>query len=56
MLAAAIAFADNAIADGENETLSSLAEGLGIDESRAEALLDSVERDLAAEAGEREPG
>ena len=32
VLAAAIAFADNAIADEENETLNSLAEGLGIDE------------------------
>jgi DnaJ-domain-containing protein 1 len=49
VLAAAIAFADNAIADGENETLSSLAEALGIDEDRAEALLDQVEKDLAAD-------
>ena len=49
VLAAAIAFADGAIADGENETLSSLADGLGIDEDRAEALLDQVERDLAAD-------
>jgi tellurite resistance protein len=47
VLAAAIAFADNAIADEENETLSQLAEGLGIDESRADQLLDSVEADLA---------
>jgi DnaJ-domain-containing protein 1 len=52
VLAAAIAFADNAIADDENETLSSLAEAIGIDESRAEALLDEVERDLAAESRE----
>jgi tellurite resistance protein len=47
VLAAAIAFADNAIADEENETLNSFAEGLGIDESRANELLDSVEADLA---------
>ena len=52
VLAAAIAFADNAIADNENETLSSLAEALGIDEDRAEALLDQVEQDLAADSRE----
>lgn len=46
VLAAAIAFADGAIADEENDTLSALAEGLGIDEARATALLDSVEADL----------
>ncbi|HEY2510986.1 MAG TPA: TerB family tellurite resistance protein [Polyangiaceae bacterium] len=50
VLAAAIAFADNAIADNENETLNSLAEALGIDEGRAESLLDAVERDLAGES------
>jgi tellurite resistance protein len=49
VLGAAIAFADNAIADGENETLSQLAEALGIDESRANSLLDDVERDLEAQ-------
>jgi tellurite resistance protein len=48
VLAAAIAFADNAIADEENDTLNALAEGLGIDEARATALLDGVEADLAA--------
>jgi len=48
VLAAAIAFADSAIADQENDTLNELAEGLGIDESRASALLDGVEADLAA--------
>ncbi len=47
VLAAAIAFADNAIADEENETLNAFAEGLGIDESRANELLDTVEADLA---------
>jgi tellurite resistance protein len=52
VLAAAIAFADNAIADGENETLSSLADALGIDEDRAEALLDQVEQDLAVDSPE----
>jgi len=46
VLAAAIAFADNAIADEENETLKALAEGLGIDENRANELLDAVEADL----------
>ena len=46
VLAAAIAFADNTIADEENETLNSLAEGLGIDEARANELLDAVEQDL----------
>ncbi len=48
VLAAAIAFADNAVADEENETLNAFAEGLGIDEERANALLDQVEQDLAA--------
>ncbi|HSO36048.1 MAG TPA: TerB family tellurite resistance protein [Labilithrix sp.] len=49
VLAAAIAFADNAIADEENETLNDLAEGLGIDEARANELLDDVEKDLSAQ-------
>lgn len=48
VLAAAIAFADNAIADEENDTLNAMAEGLGIDEARANELLDSVESDMAA--------
>jgi tellurite resistance protein len=47
VLAAAVAFADNAIADEENETLNDFADGLGIDESRANQLLDEVEADLA---------
>jgi tellurite resistance protein len=46
VLAAAIAFADNAIADEENETLNELADGLGIDETRANELLDGVEADF----------
>jgi len=46
VLAAAIAFADNTIADEENDVLDALAEGLGIDESRADALLSAVEKDL----------
>jgi tellurite resistance protein len=50
VLAAAIAFADNAIADQENDTLNELAEGLGFDEGKAAALLDGVEADLAASA------
>jgi uncharacterized tellurite resistance protein B-like protein len=49
VLAAAVAFADSAIADEENETLNTLAEGLGIDEARANELLDSVEADLGAQ-------
>jgi uncharacterized tellurite resistance protein B-like protein len=49
VLAAAIAFADSAIADEENETLNELADGLGIDEARANALLDDVEKDLEAQ-------
>jgi tellurite resistance protein len=47
VLAAAIAFADNAIADEENEVLNSFAEGLGISDDRAERLLDDVDADLA---------
>lgn len=49
VLAAAIAFADNAIADEENETLNTFAEGLGIDEARANQLLDEVEADMGKE-------
>lgn len=49
VLAAAIAFADNAIADEENETLNALAEALGIDEERANQLLDDVESDLSGQ-------
>ena len=56
MLAAAIAFADNAIADNENETLNAFAEGLGIDDERAEALLDEVEKELVARAKEPQNG
>lgn len=52
VLAAAIAFADNAIADEENETLNDLAEGLGIDEARATELLDDVEKDLGSQKTE----
>lgn len=47
VLAAAIAFADNAIADEENDVLNDFAEGLGISEDRADQLLDSVDEDLA---------
>lgn len=46
VLGAAIAFADNAIANEENETMSAFAEGLGISEERAEDLLVEVEADL----------
>ena len=54
VLAAAIAFADNAIADEENETLNELAEGLGIDEARANELLDDVEKDLSGQAAAKQ--
>ncbi len=47
ILAAAIAFADNAIADEENDLLGNFASELGISESRANELLDGVEADLA---------
>jgi uncharacterized tellurite resistance protein B-like protein len=53
VLAAAIAFADNAIADEENETLNALAEGLGIDEARANELLDDVEKDLGSQKSDQ---
>src|SRR5688572_27979125 len=46
VLAAAIAFADCAIADEENQTLNAFAAGLGISEERANQLLDAVEADL----------
>jgi uncharacterized tellurite resistance protein B-like protein len=48
VLAAAIAFADDTIADEENDTLDTIAEGLGIDENRADELLDAVEKDMSA--------
>jgi len=51
ILAAAIAFADNQIADAENELLNDLAEGLEIGEERANELLDSVEEDLKSGIG-----
>jgi len=46
VLAAAIAFADGAIADDENETLNTMAEYMSIDESKANQLLDDVEADM----------
>ena len=54
VLAAAVAFADDAIADEENETLNSFAEGLGIDEARANELLDAVDKDLKDNAKPQE--
>lgn len=50
VLAAAIAFADNAVADEENDVLNDLAERLGISDTRANELLDSVEKDVAGAA------
>lgn len=46
VLAAAIAFADNLIADEENETLNTLAELLEISDDRANALLDQLDEDM----------
>ena len=48
VLAAAVAFADNEIADEENELLNSLADKLDISGERAEQLLDELEADQAA--------
>lgn len=42
-LAAAVALADDHVADSENELIRQLAEWLGLDERRAEALLDQLE-------------
>jgi tellurite resistance protein len=49
VLAAAVAFADGAIADEENETLDTLALELGIDDKRAGDLLNEVETDLGGD-------
>lgn len=43
ILAAAMAFADNEIADEENEMLNTFAHLLGIEETRANELLDQLE-------------
>ena len=43
--AAAVAFADDEIEDSENEVLNELADALGIDGDRAEALLDEMQAD-----------
>lgn len=48
-LAAAVAFADNEIADEENDMLNSFAEALGIDEDQANALLDEFQIGAPAE-------
>jgi tellurite resistance protein len=42
-LAAAVAFADNEIADEENDMLNSFADALGIDADKANALLDEFQ-------------
>jgi tellurite resistance protein len=42
VLAAAVAFADEAIADEENEMLNKFAEALGLDADQAESLLDEM--------------
>ena len=48
VLMAAIALADNVVDDAENEVLNLLADGLGISEERANALLDQVEQESAS--------
>ena len=45
VLSAAVAFADNEIADEENDVLNGFAEKLGISTERAEELLDGLEAD-----------
>jgi tellurite resistance protein len=47
VLAAAVAFADDEIADSENDMLNALAEQLNISSARAEELLDELEQDSA---------
>jgi tellurite resistance protein len=47
VLAAAVAFADDEIADSENDMLNALAEQLNISSERAEELLDELEQDSA---------
>lgn len=44
-LAAAVAFADSDIKDEENELINSMAEALGIDDERAEELLNLLENE-----------
>jgi tellurite resistance protein len=44
-LAAAIALADDRVADSENELINQLAEWFGIGEKRAEQILDQLEHD-----------
>lgn len=43
VLAAAVAFADNEIADEENDMLNTFADALGIDADQANALLDEMQ-------------
>ena len=47
-LAAAVALADDEIAEEENELINQLAEWLGIDEKRAAEILDKLEQDTQA--------
>jgi tellurite resistance protein len=48
-LAAAVALADDEVADEENLFINQLAEWFGIDEARASVILDRLEEDRAAE-------
>ena len=50
VLAAAVAFADDQIADEENEVLNQLAEALGMDAEHAEHLLDELQAESEAAA------
>jgi tellurite resistance protein len=51
VLAAAVAFADDEIADEENEVLNNLADALGMDADHAEGLLDELQAESEAAAG-----
>ncbi|MBI2388674.1 MAG: TerB family tellurite resistance protein [Deltaproteobacteria bacterium] len=50
VLAAAVAFADDEIADEENDMLNAFAEALGIDADQANALLDEMQIGASPEA------
>jgi tellurite resistance protein len=47
-LAAAVALADEAVADEENAFINQLAEWFGIEEDRATAILDELQEDIRA--------
>ncbi len=53
-LAAAVALADDEIADAENEFINQLAEWFGISEDRANEILDQLDEDQDEDEGEDE--